>query len=114
MNLNRNQVIAIVITILAVLMASTAQLTELFGSTAARSIISAAGLLNGILSGVLAVITGQAGMVRDVAAMPGVEKIAVNTNANPTLAAVATDPLQPKVGGVTAQTQNALEAIAKG
>lgn len=97
MNLNRNQIIAIVIAILAVLMASTAQLTDLFGPKVAKTIISAAGLINGMLSGVLAVITGQAGMVKDVQDMPGVERIQVNAKANPTLARIALDENVDKV-----------------
>lgn len=97
MTLNRNQILAIIIAVLAVLMASTAQLTDLFGQTGAKYIISAAGLLNGVLSAILAVITGQAGMVKDVAAMPGVEPIRINAQANQTLARVAMDPTVDKV-----------------
>lgn len=114
MNLNRNQLLAITIAVLSVTAASTAQLTDLFGAGVAKSIISAAGFLNGILSSVLAVITGQAGMVKDVAAMQGVEKISVNAQANSTLAAVAIDPSQPKVGGESAHTQSVLQETAKG
>lgn len=114
MALNRNQILAIIITTLAVLMASTAQLNDLFGPKETKIIISAAGLLNGILSGILAIITGQAGMVRDVAAMPGVDSIKVNAQASQVLAAVATDPEQPKVGGTTDQVQNILKESAKG
>lgn len=114
MNLNRNQILAITIAVLAVLMASTAQLTDLFGHAMAQNIISAAGIVNGMLSGVLAIVTGQAGMVKDVRAMPGVETIQVNAQANPTLAAIAVDPKEPKVGGTTPQVQAQLKEIAKG
>lgn len=114
MNLNRNQIIAIVVAVLSVLMGSTAQLTDLFGPGITKTIISTASLLNSGLSAVLAVITGQGGMVRDVAAMEGVTKISVNSAANSTLASVAVDPLQPKVGADSKTSQPALQEIAKG
>lgn len=111
MNLNRNQILAITIAILAVLMASTAQLTDLFGAGTAKAIISAAGLLNGMLSSILAVITGQAGMVKDVQAMQGVEKITVNAQANQTLAQIAVDPANLKIEA-TPQAQAQVNAKA--
>lgn len=95
--LNRNQIIAIIIAVLSVTAASTAQLTDMFGPTITKLIISAAGFSNSVLSAVLAVITGQGGMVRDVAAMPGIENISVNGKASPTLASIAVDPKQDKV-----------------
>lgn len=93
---NRNQSIAIFIAVLSVTTASTGQLTELFGPLAVK-IISAAGFLNGILGAILAVLTGQSQMVKDVAAMPGVESIKVNAQANQTLASIAVDTTASKV-----------------
>lgn len=114
MNLNGKQLIAISIAILGVLMVSTSQLTDLFGPTVTKSITAVAALLNSTLGATLAVITSQAGTVKDVAAMPGVEKIQINAQASQALASVAVDPNQPKVGGGTDQDQAVLRTIAKG
>lgn len=64
MGLNRNQFFAISVAILAVLMASTAQLNDLFGPQVAKTIISTAGLLNGVLGSILAVLTGQNAIIQ--------------------------------------------------
>lgn len=113
MNLNRSQIIATTIAILGVLMVSTSQLTDLFGPTATKSIVSVASLLNSILGATLAVITSQGGQVRDVLAMPGVEKIDVNAKANSTLAAIAVDPTVDKISPTPA-AQAQVAAIAQG
>lgn len=109
MNLNRNQIIAITIAILGVLIGSTAQLTDLFGPGNTKTIISVASLLNSILSSVLAVISSQGGQVRDVLAMLGVEHIDVNGAANKTLAAIAIDPNVDKI----APTPQALNQVTQ-
>ena len=109
MNLNRNQIIAITIAILGVMIGSAAQLTELFGVGVTKTIISVASLLNSILSSVLAVISSQGGQVHDVLAMPGVEHIDVNAAANKTLAAIAIDPSVNKI----APTQAALQQVTR-
>jgi len=97
MNLNGKQVISIIGAILGVLMISTTQLTDLFGAGVAKNVVSIAALVNTVLSSVMAVITSQGGIVRDVLAMPGIENIAVNGRANQTLAAIAIDPLSDKI-----------------
>ena len=109
MNLNRNQIISIVIAVLSVMAGSTAQLTDLFGPGIAKTIISVAGLCNTILSTVLAVISSQGAQVHDVLAMPGVEHIDVNAAANKTLAAIAIDPSVNKI----APTQAALQQVTQ-
>lgn len=114
MNLNFKQVLAILGAILSVLMISTAQLTDLFGPGPTKLIVSAAALFNTMFSSILAVVTGQAAMVKDVSNMKGVEPLKINAQANPTLAAIATDPDQPNVGGTTPQVQAQLQNIAKG
>lgn len=113
MNINLKQGISIVIAVLGVLMVSTTNLADLFGPTAAKSIVSIAALLNSILGSTLAVITSQTGTVKDVLAMPGVEKINVNAQANQTLAAIAIDPTVDKISA-TPQAQAAVTATAKG
>jgi len=113
-NLNRNQIISIVIAVLSVLAGSTAQLTDLFGATLAKTVISVAGLFNTILSSVMVIITSQGGTVRDVLAMPGIEKINVNAAANKTLAQIAIDPnadkIAPTPASITQVTQTAKAA----
>jgi len=107
--LNLKQVISIIIAILGVLMISTTQLTDLFGASTAKSIASVAALLNSILGSALAVITSQGSTVRDVLAMPGVEKLDINAQANKTLAQIAVDPSVNKI----APTQEAVDAVTQ-
>lgn len=113
MNLNGKQLIGITIAVLGVLMVSTSQLTDLFGPTVTKSITAVAALLNSILGATLAVITSQTGTVKDVLAMPGVDKININASANQTLAAIAVDPAINKISPTPA-AQSAVEATAKG
>jgi hypothetical protein len=97
MNLNAKQIIALVVVVLGVLTASTAQLTDIFGPSAAKLMISVAGILNSILAGVLSVISSQTGIVKDVQAMQGIDSLIVNSQANSTLASMALDPAQNKI-----------------
>lgn len=114
MNLNRNQIISIIIAVLSVMAGSTAQLTDLFGPGIAKTIISVAGLCNTILSSVMVIITSQGSQVRDVLAMPGVDKIDINAAANKTLAEIAIDPKVDKIAptpqAMTKVTQTAQAA----
>lgn len=91
------QWISIVLVVLGVLTASTAQLTDLFGEESAKLIISVASMANSALAGILAVLTGQSSTVKEVQAMPGVEAIVVNKWANMTLATLAHDQEQKKI-----------------
>lgn len=109
MNLNGKQIISIVGAILSVLMISTAQLTDLFGPGVAKSVVSVAGLGNLILQSIMTALTSQGSQVRDVLAMPGIEKIDVNAHANSTLAALAVDPLVNNI----APTQAAMRAVTE-
>lgn len=64
--------------------------------------------------GVVGTVTNtQGAQVQQVAQMPGVTRIAVNEQASPALAAVATDPTQPKVGPTTPDVRSVLQATAK-
>lgn len=113
MTLTRNQILAITIAVLGVLMASTAQLTDLFGPQVTKIIQSVAGLLNSVLASVLAIVTGQSGILKDAQAMPGIEKITVNAKANETLAGLAMDPSQDKIEA-TPQAEAKVAQTAKG
>lgn len=113
LNLTPTQVVALVISTLSVLAGATAQLTTLFGQTTAQGITTACALGSAILGGWIAVLTGQGNLVRQVAAMPGVERISVNALANQTLAQVAVDPAQGKVEA-TASAEAAVNKTATG
>ncbi len=113
MNLNQNQIIAIIIAVLSVLSGATAQLTDLFGALVAKDVVSVSGLITTILSSVLAVITSQGSQIKNVLQMPGVDHISVNAEANSTLATIAVDPKQAKIEPTAAALQQVAE-IAKG
>ena len=110
--LTRNQILGGAVVIVSVLMISTTQLTDLFGPVIAKSIVAGASILNGILGGWVALMSGPGGMVRDVAALPGVDRVAINTNALPSVAAAAVDPSQPKVGATNPSDRAKLQQIA--
>lgn len=112
-NLTTNQIIAIIMVILGVLVGSTAQLTDLLGASTTKTIVSLASLANTMLSGIMVVLTGQVAQIKNVIAMPGVEKITVNANANQTLAQVAVDPAVNKIAPTQAAMADVTE-IAKG
>lgn len=113
MNLTGKQIIAIIAAVVSALMLATTQLTDIFGPTVAKSIVSVAALANMILNSVIAALTGQANLVKDVAAMPGIQSISVNAQANQTLASVAMDPKVDKVAA-TPQAVDRVIATAKG
>lgn len=97
LNLNGKQIIAIVGAVISVLMVSSAQLTDLLGPGWAKWIVTVAGLVNMVMQSVTVALSTQTAQVRDVAAMPGVEKISVNSAASSALATLAVDPSQAKV-----------------
>lgn len=111
MKLNAGQVLAIVIVTLGVLVTSTAQLTDLFGAVATKYIVSASSLLTSILGGVVGILFGQGNQIAAVQAMPGVEKITVNSQANAVLATLAVDPSQNKIEP-TPEARQAVQATA--
>lgn len=110
-NLNRGQILSIVIAVLGVLVASTSQLTELFGAGATKAIVSASTLLMSTLASINTILQGQGSQLSAVRDMPGVEKITVNEKANPTLAAMAVDPAEMKIEA-TPQAERAVQATA--
>ena len=115
--MNVAQKLALAIGILGFVASGSTQLTDIFsplGSVAptiVKEIVSLAGFSSGIMGVVLAFITGQGSMVKEVLAMPGVEKIDVNEKANAVLATIAVDPLQPKIVALP-EAMNAVAATA--
>lgn len=97
MNLTPLQIIGIILAVNGALTGATAQLTDLFGAVVAKDIVSIASLGSAILGGIITSMSGQGSQVRNVLAMPGVEKIDVNGKASQTLAAIAVDPTQDKI-----------------
>lgn len=112
-NINGKQIIQITGVVISVLMVSSAQLTDLLGAGTAKTIVTIAGLANMLLQGITVALTTQSAQVKDVAAMPGVEKITVNSQASPALATLAVDPSQNKVAPTLA-AQTAVNETAKG
>ncbi len=108
-NLTTLQKLGIAMIIFGALGSGTAQLTDLFGPTIAKDISSAVSLLNSILGGIVTMFGGQGSQLKNVAALPGVEKIEINGLANQTVAQVAVDPTQMKV----AATPSALQTVAE-
>ena len=113
LNLNAKQLLSIIGAILSVLMVASAQLTDIFGAGVAKTIVSMSGLANLIIQSVMTALTSQTNTIKDVALMPGVDSIRVNSQANQSLAQVAMDPANEKVSPTT-QAAAAVEATAKG
>lgn len=114
LGLNVYQWFLIIVSVLSAVAGATAQLTELFGAGPAQTIVTAATFANTIITAIMTPLVGNASMVKTVAALPGVSRVAVNEQASPAIAAVATDPAQPNVGPVTPEVRSTLQAIAKG
>lgn len=114
MNLTPLQIIGIILAVNGALTGATAQLTDLFGPLVAKDIVSVASLGSAILGGIITSISGQASQIRNVAAMPGVDRVSINAQAPSNIASVAVDPAQPKVGGDTSEARTILTATAKG
>lgn len=107
-NLTITQWIGIIIGLNSLFIGSTPQLTVLFGTAAVPYIIAIATLGNGALGVVIAVIGSQSAQIKNVLAMPGVQHIDVNGQANATLAAIAVDKTVDKI----APTQAAEAAVS--
>jgi hypothetical protein len=112
-NVTPLQWLGVVLVINGALIGSTAQLTDLFGAMVTKDIVSVASLGNAVLGGIVTMLSGQGTQVRNVMAMPGIEKITVNSQANSTLAAIAVDDSQPKIEATPAAEARVVN-IAKG
>ncbi len=116
--MNTAQKLSLTIGILSFLATGGTQLTDVFapfGSLApviVKEIVSLAGLVSGVLGIVLTFTTGQAGQVQAIREMPGVEKLLVNKDASPTLAAMAVDPAMAKIE-IKPGDERAVNATAK-
>lgn len=116
MGLTSKQWFNIVSGSIASLITAGALFTSLFGETTTLKIIAVLGLVNIVLSSVGAALSGpdnQQTQIRNVLAMPGVEKLEVNDKASQTLASMAVNPVIDKIGPTSA-TEAKVAAIAKG
>lgn len=102
-NLTIHQVLLIFVAICSALSASSATLGDIFDARTVKMIVGFSNMLNTVIASVVVALTGQAGLVKQVAAMPGVEEIKVNDQANQVLAAVAMDETQDKVVPIPSQ-----------
>ncbi len=114
-SITRNQWFAIGILLCTVITGGTAQLTDLVGVGVTKIMVSLCTLVTGFLAGIQIILGGQAQQIKDVAAMPGVERVAINASASLAAAQVATDPAQSKVGATSPEVRQVLqETVAKG
>lgn len=112
-NLTTGQIIAMILVLLAVIGGGSAQLTDIFGAGVTKILVSLSTLGTGLLSGWMVILTGQGNIVQQVQAMPGIDKIVVNKQANPTLASLVVDEAQPKIEAAPGADQM-LAQTAKG
>ena len=96
------------------LITGAALLQTLLGQDLTIKVVAVLGVINIIVSAYGTAVSGQASLVKDVAAMPGVDRVSVNAAASPALASVAVDPAQAKVGPTTPDVRAVLTETAKG
>lgn len=112
-NLTPTQWILLIMSTAGVLNGSAAQLTEWFGPTVAHAVISVISFGQTMIGAWAMALSGQGGAVKQVLAMPGIEKITVNDQAGMALAAIAIDKAVDKISPTPAAFA-AVEATAKG
>ncbi len=83
------QWLGILLVINGALIGSAANLTDLFGAGVSHTVVSIASIGNSVVGGIITFLSGQGSMVKQVAAMPGIQTITVNSEANKTLAQIA-------------------------
>lgn len=122
-NMTLVQWISLLVGLNSLFMGATPQLTVLFGTVSVPYIIAVATIANGAL-GVFGMVIGgqktqtsnvvsdpqsQEALIRAVLAMPGADKLLVNSQANHIMATLAVDPTVNKI----APTPMAQDAVAK-
>jgi uncharacterized membrane protein YuzA (DUF378 family) len=110
--MNTKQILGIVGSINGGLITGAALLQTLFGQDLTIKIVAVLGIGQIIVSALSSQLSNQENLVKDVAAMPGVQRIAVNESASPALAAVAISADQPKVGATSPEVRASLQTIA--
>ncbi len=97
MNLTPLQIIGIILIVNGALTGATNEMVDLVGSVWAKHIVSLATIGSAVCGGLVTMFGGQGAQIKNVLAMPGVEKISVNSQANSTLAVIAVDPHADKI-----------------
>jgi hypothetical protein len=99
-----------------VLAGGVTQLTDLFGQPMTNHILAVTTLGTGICGGFLMRMGSMSAQMQNVRALPGVDRILVNGQVPPEIAAMAMDPAQAKIspaaGAVAAVTATAAKAAA--
>lgn len=113
MNITSKQWFQIISGIISGLITGAALLNPLFGEKISLIIVSVLGIINIILNSFGTALATQTNLVKDVLAMPGVEKINVGPEANQTLAQIAIDPTVDKIAPTRA-AQDIVTATAAG
>jgi hypothetical protein len=111
--MNPKLVLNILSTINGGLITGAALFTPLIGQDLTTKVIAGLGIAQIIVAGISSNLSTQTNLVKDVAAMPGVDKITVNNAATPALASLAVDSTQAKVAPANGNRPT-LEQIAKG
>ena len=106
--ITRNQWLGIIVVILGAVAGGSAQLNNVVGPGVTQLLVSLATLLNTIMGGIIVNLGGQGQQIKDVAAMPGVDRVSINENASAAAAIVAVDPQQTKVGAVSPEVRQVL------
>lgn len=110
--LNGLQWMLIVLSALSWASGATAQLTDLFGASAAHTIITVVTSLNGLITAVMTPLVGNISQIKNVASLEGV-KVRVTPAADSATAKLAVDPAQPNIGALDPADRPKLQEIAK-
>jgi hypothetical protein len=112
-NITSKQWFQIISGVVSGLITGAALLNPLFGETLALQIVAVLGIVNIVLNSIGTSLSGQGNLVKDVLAMPGVEKINIGPQANQTLAQIAIDPSIDRISP-TRDAQAVVSATAAG
>lgn len=91
------QILQIISNVVSGLITGAALLTTLFGQEFALQFVAVLGIFNIVISSIVTSTSGQGATVKEVLAMPGVDKIDVNEKASAVLTAIAVDPNVSKI-----------------
>lgn len=115
MSLTSKQWFQIVSGINGGLITSAALLQTLFGQDVSLKIVAVLGIIGIAINSVGTAISGPDSpgtQIKNVAALPGVERVSVNATATNGVAAAALDPAQPKIGPTSPDVRAVLVAKA--
>lgn len=111
MNVSPKQWYQIITGIISGLITGAALMQTLLGQDLTIKIVAGLGILNIIVSSVGTALSGAdspATQIRNVAALPGVERISINEKATNGVAMAALDPTLPRVGPTSNEVRSTL------